>query len=304
MTGDKDAFISMNPSFSSKVKLRNGEYVEVEGKGIIRVSTKQGGKVIHDTLYVPQLTENLLSVRQLLEHDYSLHFENRECRISDSKGSLVAVVKMAKNKSFPLSLHYEKNLNLMAKEEGESGLWHKRLGHLNYNSLRLLSQKNMVFGQPTIEKKKEVCEGCVFGKHHRQPFPKEGARRAKEVLELVHTNGCGPIRTLSHAQNRYFILFIDDLTRMTWVYFMRQKSEVFVIFKKFKAFVEEQSGRSIKVLRSDRGTEYTPNEFDKLCEEEGVERQLTVGYTPQQNGVSERKNRTVMELAKSMLFEK
>ncbi|CAJ2638092.1 unnamed protein product [Trifolium pratense] len=146
--------------------------------------------------------------------------------------------------------------------------------------------------------------GCMLGKHHRQPFPKGGAWRAKQVLELVHTDVCGPMNTLSHAKNRYFILFIDDFTRMTWVYFIRQKSEVFEIFKKFKAFVEKQSGRFVKVLRSDRGKEYTSNEFHKFCEDEGVERQLTVGYTPQQNGVSERKNQTVMEMAKSMLFEK
>ena len=91
---------------------------------------------------------------------------------------------------------------------------------------------------------------------------------------------------------------------MTWVYFIRQKSKVFTIFKKFKALVEKQSGPYIKVLRSDRGKEYTSNEFDKFCEDEGMERQLSVSYTPQQNGVSERNNQTVMEMAKSMLFEK
>ena len=108
----------------------------------------------------------------------------------------------------------------------------------------------------------------------------------------------------SHAQNRYFILFIDDLTRMTWVYFMRQKSEVFSIFKKFKRLVEKQSGCDIKTLRSDNGTEYTSKEFQKFCEDEGIERQLTVRYTPQQNGVSERKNQTIVEMAKSMMHEK
>ena len=86
--------------------------------------------------------------------------------------------------------------------------------------------------------------------------------------------------------------------------FLKGKSEVFGIFKKFKALVEKQSGKQIKVLRSDRGKEYTSREFDKFCEDEGIERQLTVAYTPQQNGVSERKNRTVMEMARSMLKEK
>ncbi|KAG6524805.1 hypothetical protein ZIOFF_014749 [Zingiber officinale] len=162
----------------------------------------------------------------------------------------------------------------------------------------------MVQGLPQIEGKQHICEGCAFGKQHRLPFPKGVSWRAKEKLELIHTDVCGPMDTLSHAQNRYFILFIDDHTRMTWVYFMRQKSEVFMIFKKFKSLVEKQSGCFIKTLRSDRGKEYTSKEFHNFCEDEGVERQLTVRYTPQQNGVTERKNQTIVEMAKSMMHEK
>ena len=92
---------------------------------------------------------------------------------------------------------------------------------------------------------------------------------------------------------------------MTWVYFLREKSQVFEIFKKFKTCVEKQSGHYIKTIRSDRSKEYTSGEFNKFCEEkEGMEHQLTVGYTPEQNGVSERKNRTIMETTRAMLMEK
>ncbi|KAK0594583.1 hypothetical protein LWI29_036706 [Acer saccharum] len=212
---------------------------------------------------------------------------------------------MEKNRSFPIVFKYEGNVALKMDTVDESWLWHRRFGHLNFHGLKLLSQKNMVVGLPTcIEDKDGVCEGCALGKHHRQAFPKEVAWRAKKALELVHTDVWGPMSTPSNGNNRYFILFIDDFTRMTWVFFMRQKSEVFTIFKKFKSFVEKQSGNYIKILRSDRGKEYNSREFDKFCEDEGVERQLTVPYTPQQNGVSERKNQTVMEMAKSMLHEK
>lgn len=124
------------------------------------------------------------------------------------------------------------------------------------------------------------------------------------MLELVHTDVCGPMNIPFHGNNLYFILFIDDFSRMTWVYFMRQKSEVFSIFKKFKSLVERQSDNFIKCLRSNRGKEYTSKQFDKFCEDEGMERQLTVGYTPQQNGVSKRKNQTVMEMVKSMVHER
>ena len=113
-------------------------------------------------------------------------------------------------------------------------------------------------------------------------------------MELIHTDVCGPMRTPSHGNNRYFILFIDDFSRMTWVYFLKEKLEVFGVFKKFKALAENQSGKRIKVLRSDHGKEYTSREFERFCEDEGIERQLTVAYSPQQNGVSERKNRTIM----------
>jgi hypothetical protein len=242
--------------------------------------------------FVPKLDQNLLSIGQLMEHDYVLHFEGCTCTIYDEgrEKLVVAEVKMAPNRSFPLTFKYAKDMALKTCLLDESWLWHKRFGHLNFHSLKLLHQKNMVQWLPIISEKNEVCEGCTLGKHHRQPFSKGVAWRAKKMLELVHTDVCGPIPTPSHSQNRYFILFIDDYSRMTWVYFMRQKLEVFSIFKKFKCLVEKQSGYFIKVLRSDRGKEYTSNQFYKFCEDEGVERQLTVSYTPQQNGVSERKN--------------
>ena len=104
----------------------------------------------------------------------------------------------------------------------------------------------MVYGLPSIEENKEVCEGCALGKQHREAFPKEKTWRAQAPLELVHTDVCGPMTTLPHAGNVYFITFIDDYSRMTWVYFMRQKSEVFSIFKKFKCYLEKESGYYIK----------------------------------------------------------
>ena len=102
---------------------------------------------------------------------------------------------------------------------------------------------------------KEVCEVCALGKHHRESFPKENAWRAKVPLELVYTDVCGPMSTPTNGGNRYILTFIDDFSRMTWLYFMRQKSEVFSIFKKFQNFVERQSGYKMKVLKTDRGGE-------------------------------------------------
>ena len=100
------------------------------------------------------------------------------------------------------------------------------------------------------------------------------------------------------------MLLVDDHTRMTWVYFLRHKHEAFNCFRKFKSMTELQSGHKVKCVRSDRGGEFLSAEFTQFCEDHGIQRQLTMAYTSQQNGVVERKNRIVVEMAKSMLHEK
>ncbi|XP_058784090.1 uncharacterized protein LOC131658857 [Vicia villosa] len=117
MTGQKEAFINIYSSFGSKVKLSNGEHVEVKGEGSIGVTTKQGSKVIHDTLYVPELDENLLIIGQLMEHGYSLNFDNRECKMFDSERRRVVVVNMTSNRSFPLSFNHEKTVSMMPEKK-------------------------------------------------------------------------------------------------------------------------------------------------------------------------------------------
>lgn len=191
-----------------------------------------------------------------------------------------------------------------SKYDDESFLWHKRLGHYNLASIQFAQRKGLVRDLPVIEVCSDVCESCQLGKQHRLPFPISGAWRANEKLELVHSDVCGPMSNPSLSDNKYFILFIDDFTRMTWVYFLKQKSEVFSVFKKFKALVEAQSGCKLKTLRTDNGKEYTSGDFNQFCEDLGIQHQLTVSYSPQQNGVSERKNRSVLEMARCMIFEK
>jgi transposase InsO family protein len=113
------------------------------------------------------------------------------------------------------------------------------------------------------------------------------------------------MKTTSHGENRYFIIFIDNYLRICWVYFLRQKSEAFSVVMKFKKkIVERQSGGLIKKLRSDRGSEYNSKEFEKFCEDIGLERQLTVDVTPEQNGVAERENRSIVEITRTTMNEK
>jgi len=156
---------------------------------------------------------------------------------------------------------------------------------------------------PHIHHPNQLCEACIFGKNHRIPFVKE-PWHAKFPLELVHTDVCGPMNISSIGGNKYFLTFIDDFSRKTWIYLLKSKDEVFHCFKIFKAFVERQSGRLIKMVRSDGGGEYKSNEFKRHCEELGLQHNITYPYTPQHNGVAERKNRTIMDMARSMLKAK
>ncbi|KAL4340682.1 hypothetical protein GQ457_08G019310 [Hibiscus cannabinus] len=150
----------------------------------------------------------------------------------------------------------------------------------------------------------ETSSVCQKGKQTKLSFPVNQAWRASEKLQLVHTDLCGPMRISSLNGSRYFLIFIDDFSRWCWVFFLKQKSEVFDVFQSFKANSENQSGKKIKTLRSDNGSEYTSRQFAIYLKKLGIHHQLTVVYTPQQNGVSERKNRTVLNMARCLLFEK
>ncbi|KAM1316044.1 hypothetical protein ACFX2F_019741 [Malus domestica] len=159
----------------------------------------------------------------------------------------------------------------------------------------------MVQGLPRLQVSDHVCSGCATGKGHMEPFDKGKVWRASQPLELIHSDICGPMQITTLRGNKFFLTFIDDHTRMCWVFFLQHKSQVFNIFKRFKSMVELQSGYQIKKLRSDRGGEYTSLEFSRFCENMGLERQLTVAYSPQQNGVAERKSRTIIEMARTMI---
>ncbi len=121
-------------------------------------------------------------------------------------------------------------------------------------------------------------------------------------MEIVHTDVCGPMKTTSHGGARYFLTFIDDFSRKTHVYLLKAKGETFEKFKQYKALVENEIGHKIKVLRSDNGREFVSKKFDAFLAECGIQRQTSAPYSPQQNSVAKRANRTIMECARSMIL--
>ena len=125
-----------------------------------------------------------------------------------------------------------------------------------------------------------------------------------EVLELIHTELCGPITPKSYYGARYFILFVDDYSRMMTVMYLKEKSDAFQMFKCYLARLEKEIGKSLKCLRSDRGGEFTSNEFNLFCNERGIKRQTSSPRTPPQNGIVERRNRSIMNCTRASMIEK
>ena len=128
-------------------------------------------------------------------------------------------------------------------------------------------------------------------------------QKKAERLELVHSDVWGPAPVASYAGNKYFVTFIDDFSRKVWVFAMKEKSEIFGIFKRWRVMIETQTGARLKCLKTDNGGEYCSRDFENYCSENGIRRIKTVPGTPEQNGVAERMNRTILERERSMRFD-
>jgi transposase InsO family protein len=148
----------------------------------------------------------------------------------------------------------------------------------------------------------QECEACTRAKMHRIPVPKQSSNRMTQPLELIHSDVCGPMNTDSIGGSKYILTFTDDYTRYVTVNFLKNKSEVYEKFQEYVSMVENFTGLKVKTLRTDNGGEYVSNDFSKYCVNKGIVHQYSNPYTPEQNGVSERLNRTLMESAKSMIF--
>ncbi|KAL8116442.1 hypothetical protein AgCh_022802 [Apium graveolens] len=139
----------------------------------------------------------------------------------------------------------------------------------------------MVHGLPSLIQPKEVCARCLMSKQIRKSFPSHANFRWKQPLELIHGDLCGPITPATKAGNKYFLLLVDDCSRVMLVYILSRKDEAFGAFKKFKLLVERDSEKKVKMLRTDRGGEFCSKQFIEYCDNMGISKQFIAPYTPQ-----------------------
>jgi transposase InsO family protein len=172
-----------------------------------------------------------------------------------------------------------------------------RLGHMSERGMLELHKKNLLKSVKTC--KLDFCKFYILGKHNRVQF-KTNTYKTDGIMDYVHSDVWGPVRTASRGGHMYFVIFIDDFSRKVWVYFMQHKSKTFAKFKLWKAEVENQTRKKVKCLRTDNDTEYTNDDFKDFCEQHGIKKYFTVRKIPQQNGVAEMMNRLITERARCL----
>ena len=284
------------------VHVGNGQRVVVKAIGEYVLLLPSGLELVLNNVYfIPSVTRNIVSVSALHGQGFNYRFNGEfisayfnDIFYFDAKPNNGIYEIEIQNNNILCNISHKRN----KLDFNDTYMWHCRLGHISENRVKQLRTAGILDskGSETFGK----CESCLSGKLTKAHFSNVG-ERANDLLGLVHTDVCGPFRTMSRHGERYFVTFTDDFSRYGYVYLMKHKHETFEKFKEYQNEVENQLNRTIKMLRSDRGGEYLSQEFIDHLKDCGIVSQLTPPGTPQHNGVSERRNRTLLDMVRSMM---
>ncbi|CAO2193121.1 unnamed protein product [Urochloa humidicola] len=305
MTGRREFFSDLDTDVRGSVKFGDSSAVEIKGVGSVTLLAKTGEhRLLTGVFYIPALRNSIISLGQLDENGSRVEIADGVLRIWDCRQRLLAKVARGSNRLYILHAEVAQPLCLAARCDDEAWRWHERYGHLHFEALRRLGTKEMVRGTPCVDHVEQLCDTCVMTKQKRLPFPRQASFRAKERLELVHGDLCGPVTPATPGGRRYFLLLVDDVSRYMWAVILDSKAAAADAIKRIQASAEMECGRKLRVLRTDNGGEFTAAEFASYCADEGVHRHFTTPYTPQQNGVVERRNQTVVAMARALLKQR
>ncbi|KAH9697148.1 hypothetical protein KPL71_023495 [Citrus sinensis] len=293
---------------SVKLQLGTGRFVSAVKTGSVLLSFNNETLVLNNCLYVPDIKRNLISVACLSKQGYTVNFgssvsifHNKRLICSGTLEDNLYHLSPMIHSMHDTVINNDEHTHLSKKRNISSNqhyLWHLRLGHINQNRIQRMIKDGLL--GPLENESLPLCESCLEGKMTKRPFSAKGVR-ATVPLELVHTDVCGPINVQARGGYEYFITFTDDYSRYGYVYLMHHKSEALEKFKEYRAEKEKQLDKNIKKLRSDRGGEFLSGDFKEYLVENEIISQLTAPGTPQQNGVAERRNRTLLDMVRSML---
>ncbi|GJX74265.1 retrotransposon protein, putative, ty1-copia subclass [Tanacetum coccineum] len=284
----------------------NGQREAVEAIGVYYLCLPSRLEIVlNNCHYAPYITRGVISVSHLYEDGFINRIVNNTIQVSRNNMVYFSAIPRDGIFEIDLSNSYANESfvytvsNKRAKLDLDSALlWHYHLGHISKKCIKKLQHDGLL--NSTDLRAFEKCVPCMSGKMARKPYTHQ-VERAKDLLGLIHTDVCGLFKIMSRQGVSYFVTFTDDFNRYGYVYLFKHKHEVFETFKVFQKEVENQLGKTIKLLRSDRGGEYMSQEFLDHLKDYGIIAHRTPPYTPQHNGVSERRNRTLLDMVRSMM---
>ena len=292
VTSCREWFDTYTEVLDASVMLGNRSICKIAGMGNIHTAFENGQKfVLKDVRHVPKVKKNLISVGQLDDAGYHVTFGNQAWKLL--RGSLV-VAKGSKFRTlYPMHVSHMQESVVAVSEQPSAELWHRRMGHISAKGIKVLSslQYLRVFDYSEFP----FCEHCVYGKQVKSSYKRTRTALKVDILQLVHSDVCGPMPTKSLGGAEYFLTFVDDASRKVWAYPLRHKEQVITKFKQWVALVENKTQKKVICLRSDNGGEYKSRDFQSSCEEKGIKREWTAPYNPSSNGVAERMNRIIQE---------
>ncbi|KFD65016.1 LOW QUALITY PROTEIN: hypothetical protein M514_22733 [Trichuris suis] len=290
------------------VRVGDDNLVYAVGVGTIDVEMYNGKtwnlSTLNDVLYVPDFGPScLFSLGAAAARGYKITIEGE--KVCLTKGGKVDLVGYKDGDLYTLLIRRSSQSPQSAMSAVAGGnsleLWHQRLGHISIDKIKAMSKQNLVNGLQITGEQKFFCEGCIFGSMSRNPHREVTERRDCLPGEILHTDVCGPFIQPSIGGSLYFVCFKDESSGYRKVYFMKRKDEVLKYLKLVITEVKRETGRAVKCLRSDCGTEFVNKTVGDFLVENGILHERSPPYTPESNGMAERENRTLVEKARSTL---
>nr|GEY64730.1 hypothetical protein [Tanacetum cinerariifolium] len=289
-------------SLAGTVRFENDHVAAILGFGDLQ----WGNILITRVYFVEGLGHNLFSLGQFCYSDLEVAFRRNACFFRNLEG--VDLLKGDRSTNlYTINLYDMASASLIClmacTSSTKSWLWHQRLSHLNFDTINDLAKNDLVSGLPKFKYHKDhLCPSCDQGKSKRASHPPKPVPNSRQRLHLLHIDLCGPMRIASINGKRYVLVIVDDYSRYTWVHFLRSKDEAPKVIKTFLKRIIVLLQSPVIIIRTDNSTEFKNQVLKEYFDSVGISHQVSSVRTPQQNRVVERKNRTLVEAARTMLI--
>jgi transposase InsO family protein len=299
--GEKNVLLREKRRSPTSYHIQDENQGLVKGLGKIDISPDHS---ISNVFLVDSLDYNLLSVSQLCKMGHNCLFTDIGVTVFRRSDDSVAFKGVLEGQLYLVDFNKAKLDTCLIAKTNMGWLWHRRLAHVGMKNLHKLLKGEHILGLTNVHFEKDrVCSACQAGKQVGTHHPHKNIMTTDRPLELLHMDLFGPIAYISIDGSKYCLVIVDDYSRFTWVFFLQEKSQTQETLNGFLRRAQNEFGLRIKKIRSDNGTEFKNSQIEGFLQEEGIKHEFSSLYTPQQNGVVERKNITLLDMARTMLDE-